>query len=192
MIDKIMINNLINIESTGLYSIGYRFGMVVKMVETAFSLAWLPFFYENIAKNKYENNLKIVKATYIYLILLFMFAVFFGLIGKYLLFFMVDERFFGASKFILLISIAYFFDGVWKVFTGYLVSSGRMKTYASINMFSALLHLFLSYLLIKYLGLIGAAWATCISMMAGAAVTILIATRVHDMPWVRKGLFREG
>lgn len=44
MVDKLMINNLVNIESTGLYSVGYRFGMVVNMVETAFSLAWLPFF----------------------------------------------------------------------------------------------------------------------------------------------------
>ena len=44
MVDKIMINNLINVEATGLYSVGYRFGMVVMMVESAFSLAWLPFF----------------------------------------------------------------------------------------------------------------------------------------------------
>lgn len=43
MVDKLMINNLINVESTGLYSVGYRFGMVVLMIETAFSRAWLPF-----------------------------------------------------------------------------------------------------------------------------------------------------
>lgn len=183
MVDKIMINNLVGVDATGLYSVGYRFGMVVMMVETAFSLAWLPFFFENIAQKKHENNVKIVKATYIYIVFLIFFSVSFGLLGKYLLYFMVDERFFGASQFIFLISAAYCFDGIWKMFLGYIIFLGRMKTYSAITLFTAMIQITLSYLMIITFGLIGAAWATFISMTIGSLITITVAIKSYHMPW---------
>lgn len=183
MVDRIMINNLVGVDATGLYSVGYRFGMVVMMVETAFSLAWLPFFYENIAQKKHENNLKIVKATYAYISLLMLFSFSFGYLGKHLLYFMVDERFFGAAQFIFIISIAYCFDGIWKTFLGYLIFTGRMKTYSAITIGVALIQVMLNYIMIKTFGLIGAAWATCISMVVGAMLTITIAAATYKMPW---------
>jgi len=183
MIDKIMINNLVNVEATGLYSVGYRFGMVVMMVETAFSLAWLPFFYENISRNKHEHDVKIIKATYIYIGLLFIFSVAFSLLGKHLLYFMVDKRFFGAGQFIFLISLAYFFDGVWKMFVGYLIYKGKTKTHAYIVLFSAAINIILNYILLKQIGLIGAAWATLVSFVVGAVLTIIISVRSYAMPW---------
>jgi O-antigen/teichoic acid export membrane protein len=184
MVDKIMINNLIGVDATGLYSVGYRFGMVVMMVETAFSLAWLPFFFENIAQKKHENNVKIVKATYIYILFLIFFSVSFGLLGKYLLYFMVDERFFGAAQFIFLISIAYCFDGIWKMFLGYIIFLGRMKTYSTITIVAAIIQIILNYIMINAFGLIGAAWATFISMMIGALITITVAIKSYHMPWL--------
>ena len=183
MVDKIMINNLVGVDATGLYSLGYRFGMVVMMIETAFSLAWMPFFYENIAKKKHENNLKIVKATYVYLFFLILFSISFGFSGKYLLYLMVDERFFGAAQFICLISIAYCFGGIWKMFLGYIIFLGHMKTYSMITIITALIQVMLNYLMINAFGLIGAAWATCVSMAIGALITIIIATAIHKMPW---------
>ena len=183
MVDKIMINNLVSIEATGLYSVGFRFGMVVMMVETAFSLAWAPFFFENIAKKKYNDNLKIVKATYVYILLLVVFSVSFGLLGKYILYFMVDERYFAAAQFILLISVAYCFDGIWKMFLGYIIFLGHMNTYVLITIFAATIQIILTYLMIKNFGLIGAAWATCLSMAIGALITIIIAVKSYKMPW---------
>lgn len=183
MVDKIMITNILDAESTGIYSIGYRFGMVVMMVETAFSLAWLPFFYENIRKNSIVNDLRIVKATYLYIALLFLFAVCFGLGGKYLLFAMVDEKFYAASQFVFLVSMAYCFSGIWKSFTGYLIYKGRMKAYSNIVLAAAVVNIVLNYVLLKKIGLIGSAWATFISLALGALLTVIMGTRCHPMPW---------
>ena len=183
MVGKIMITGILNPESTGLYSIGYRFGMVVMMVETAFSLAWLPFFYEGIKDNSYSQNLKIVKVTYIYLISLFLFAFIFGLGAKYLLFFMVAKNFYESSQFIFLISMAYFFDGVWKTFIGYLIYQGKTKTYSNIVLIAAIINVGLNYILLKQVGLIGSAWATLISFTVGALLTVIMGIRCHPMPW---------
>lgn len=183
MIDKIMVTSIINIESTGIYSIGYRFGMVVMMVEVAFSQAWLPFFYETIKDNTEESNLKIVKATYMYLAGLLVFSVVFAFFGKYLLFLMVDPKFYSASKFIFLISIAYFFDGIWKMFIGYLVHAGKTKTYSNIVIVSAVVNVVLNYIFLKRYGVIGSAWATLISFAFGAVATGYCACRIYPMPW---------
>ena len=96
---------------------------------------------------------------------------------------MVDERFFGAAQFICLISIAYCFDGIWKMFLGYIIFLGHMKTYSMITIITALIQVMLNYLMINAFGLIGAAWATCVSMAIGALITIIIATATYKMPW---------
>jgi O-antigen/teichoic acid export membrane protein len=191
MIDKLMINNLLNVESTGLYSVGYRFGMVVLMIETAFSRAWLPFFYETVNKNNRVDDLRIVKVTYIYIAGLIVFSLSFGLFGKHLLYFMVDKKFFAAGQFIFLISMAYCFDGIWKMFIGYLIHKGRTKTYSYIILISAIVNIVLNYILLQKIGLIGAAWATFISFGVGAILTIFAGCRSYPMPWLPVNLSKN-
>lgn len=183
MIDKLMINHFMNLESTGLYSIGYRFGMVVMMIEIAFSRAWLPFFYEKIQSDTLQSKLSIVKATYFYVIVLLIITLAFGLGGKYLLYFMVDESYHKAGEFVLLISIGYFFDGVWKVFIGYLIHLDKINVYSYVVGLSAMLNIFSNYMLLPRVGLIGAAWATSLSFAFGAILTITIALKSYKMPW---------
>jgi len=183
MIDKLMINNLISIEATGLYSIGYKFGMVIMIIEVAFSRAWLPYFYEKIESNKDIDKLNIVKITYIYSAGLIIFSLFYGFFSRYLLYFMVDRKFYAAGKFIFLISMAYCFDGIAKLFIGYLVYEGRTTIYTFIVAFSAGINVIVNYILLNRIGLIGAAWATFISFGVQLILTITIVNKYHPMPW---------
>jgi len=183
MIDRLMINNLINIEATGLYSIGYKFGMVIMILEVAFSKAWLPYFYEKIERNKEVDKLKIVRITYIYTAGLIIFSLFYGYFSKYILYFMVDEKFYAAGKFIFLIAMAYCFDGIRKLFAGYLIYSGRIRLYSFIILLSAGVNVVLNYILLKRIGVIGAAWATFISFAVGLVLVIIAAINCYPMPW---------
>lgn len=184
MVDKLMINNLVDVSSTGLYSVGFRFGMVVNMLETSFSIAWAPYFFENINRGTEEANLRIVRATYVYAVLLVLFSVGFGLCGKYLLYLMVDEKFYGAGKFVFLISSAYCVGGIWKMFSGYLIFKGKTKVYSYITCATAVVHVGLSYLLLSNFGLIGSAWAMFFSMLLGAVLTVVAGVVSYPMPWL--------
>ncbi len=183
MIDRLMINNLISIEATGLYSIGYKFGMVIMIIEVAFSRAWLPYFYEKIESNKDIDKLNIIKITYIYSAGLIIFSLFYGFFSRYLLYFMVDRKFYAAGKFIFLISMAYCFIGIAKLFLGYLVYEGRTTIYTFILAFSAGINIIVNYILLNTIGLIGAAWATFISFGVLLILSITIANKYHPMPW---------
>lgn len=183
MIDRLMINNLVNIEATGLYSVGYKFGMVIMILEVAFGRAWLPYFYEKIEGNKEIDKLKIVRATYIFITGSIIFSVLFGIFGKYLLYFMVDKKFYAAGQFVFLITMAYCFEGIRSIFSGYLICEGRTKIYSGIVGIAAIVNIVLNYILLQKIGLVGAAWATFVSFAVGAILTIIVGSKSHPMPW---------
>jgi len=183
MIDRLMISSLITVEATGLYSVGYKFGMVIMMIASAFSRAWMPYFYKKIVGNKYLDKLKIVRATYIFTAALIIFSLFYVYFSKYIFYIMVDKKFYAADKFIFLIVIAYCFNGIQKLFNGYLIYSGRIKLYSYIVSFSAGVNIILNYILLKRIGIIGAAWATFISFAIELVLVIIAAVKCCPMPW---------
>jgi O-antigen/teichoic acid export membrane protein len=184
MIGKLMINNMIGVDATGLYSVGYRFGMIMLMVQAALSRAWLPFFFENINNDSPASRMKLVRATYACIAGLLVLALLIGFSGPYLLHLMVVPKFYAASQFIFLVTMAYFCDGVWKLFLGYLTHRDRTRLYSSIVFAAAITNVVLNYVLLKKIGLIGAAWSIFISYAIGALLTIVAAARSHPMPWL--------
>jgi len=128
MVDRVMIANLFDLASTGIYSVGFRFGTVVAMVETAFSMAWLPYFFENVRLNNPRTNRRMVQFTYLYILALLVFAIGFGFLTRWLLPAMVDRRFAAAARFTMLICIAFWLSGAWKLFGCYLIAEGRCRT----------------------------------------------------------------
>jgi len=183
MVDRVMITNLFDLASTGIYSVGFRFGSVVAMVESAFSMAWLPYFYENIRLKDPRTDRRIVEFTYLYVLALLVFAIGFGLLARWLLPAMVDARFAAAARFTLLICVAFWLSGAWKLFGCYLIAEGKTRLYGLITFTVAALHIGLVFYLLKTLGVIGAAWATMFTYGAATAVTFAVALRVHPMPW---------
>jgi O-antigen/teichoic acid export membrane protein len=185
MVDRVMITNLFDLASTGVYSVGFRFGTVVAMVETAFSMAWLPYFYENVRLNHPGTNRRIVQFTYLYILALLVFAIGFGFLTRWLLPAMVDKRFSAAARFTMLICIAFWLSGAWKLFGCYLIAEGKTRMYGLITFTMAVFHIGLTFYLLKSLGVIGAAWATMFTYGVATTVTFAAALRVHPMPWTR-------
>jgi O-antigen/teichoic acid export membrane protein len=183
MVDRVMITNLFNLASTGIYSVGFRFGSVVAMVETAFSMAWLPYFYENVRLNDPQTDRRVVKFSCLYALILFTFAIGFGLLTRWLLPAMVNKRFDSATRFTMLICIAFWFSGTWKLFGNYLIIEGKTRMYGLITFAIAVFHIGLTYYLLKRVGVIGAAWATMFTFGAATTVTFIAALKVHPMPW---------
>jgi len=183
MADRLIVSHLLGPGATGLYALGPRFAMVIMLFQTSFSLAWLPFFYENLAKNTREAEIRIVKATYLYSLGLISFSLMYGVFSRFLLYVMVDKRFYGASNYIFLLSLAYCADGIWKLFLGYLLHHDKATTYALILCVASVIDVGLNFALVLHFGPIGAAWGTLVSLVFGMIATIFAAAKLHKMPW---------
>ena len=190
MVDRVMISNLFGLESTGLYSVGYRFATVVSMVESAFSIAWMPFFFQNVRLRSPQADIRIVRLTWGYIFALLVFSLAFGVISQWLLPAMVDDRFTEARHFTILLCLGFWMSGTWKMFSGYLIAANRTKLYGYITTAAAILHVGLTWGLLNRLGPMGAAWATVLTFAFATLATIVAAGKIHPMPWL--AAFRRG
>lgn len=179
MIDKLVINKISGLADTGLYSLGYKIGMIIMIIAIAFSKAWAPFFYENIDKNKS----KIVKYTYLYISVLLLICIIISLLSEVIITLLFSSDFSSSAKIIPIIAFAYFFDGLWKMFILYLININRTVIYTVLIFIASAINLVLNIVLVPIMGEVGAAYATLISFIVGAVATFIVSTNYVKMPW---------
>ena len=189
VIDRFMINGMKTVADTGIYSVGYKFGMLVMIFDQAFGRTWISYFMKNISKNETNINKDIVRRIYIYFSIFLIVLIVYSLFVKELMGLLLDKRYISAGYIAIIVAYSYFFDGIWRTGNAFLVYHGMTKTYSVVVTIAAILNVALNYLYIGKYGIAGAAWATFFSMVFGALVTMIIVVKVHKMPWVR---FRHG
>ena len=54
--DRLLITNLINVESTGIYVVGAQIGMIIGIIQEAFNKAWTPWLFERLKKNEQKQK----------------------------------------------------------------------------------------------------------------------------------------
>jgi O-antigen/teichoic acid export membrane protein len=183
MSDRLFIESMISLEAVGLYSVGYMFGMVVMLFTDAFIKAWSPWFYKSLVNPTDSKKEKIVKYTYIYIVVIFILAIFISIAGTFVLPYFVDEKFYGASEFILWISLGYAVQGVYKIIFPYLVHISKTSFLAFSTVTAAILNLLFNYILINEFGTIGAAYATILAFAVSAFLVFWYQNRHYYMPW---------
>lgn len=184
-VDKIMISSLIDTTATGIYSVIYKFGLIVFLIQIAVLRAWSAFFYQKINLNNYRSNLIIVKYTYLLILFLLLVSILVIIISPYLFnFFVTDNSYSFSIKIIIYVSIGYFFDGLWKIFNSYLINLNLTKYYSIILVISASCNLIMNYFFIKKYGIEGAAISTCISFIIGFILSLAASLYHSPMPWL--------
>ena len=184
-VDKIMISSLIDTTATGIYSVIYKFGLIVFLIQIAVLRAWSAFFYQKINLNNYRSNLIIVKYTYLLILFLLLVSILVIIISPYLFnFFVTDNSYSFSIKIVIYVSIGYFFDGLWKIFNSYLINLNLTKYYSIISVISASCNLIMNYFFIKKYGIEGAAISTCISFIIGFILSLAASLYHSPMPWL--------
>lgn len=183
--DRLFIEKLVDINSVGVYSVGYMFGMIVMLFSDAFIKAWSPWFYKHLQNPSNEVKRKIVRYTYLYILGIFILAIFISIVGVFILPFFVNEKFQAASQYIFWISISYAVFGVYQIFFPYLVHINRTSFLAISTVTAAIVNLILNYFFIDYFGAIGAAYATIAAFLVSALMVIVYTQKKIEMPWVK-------
>lgn len=180
--DRYFLQFLSTSTELGLYSIGYKFGMVINALVTApFAAAWGPFFW-SVAKEK--NNKEIYSSVLTYFVLIGMFiALGLSVLSKEVLTIMATPPFYGAYKVVPLIALSYILLGCFSIL---FVGAGLEKKtkYAPlITGVGAIVNLGLNYLLIPSYGMMGAAIATVISYLLLPIGSYFISKRYYPIKY---------
>jgi O-antigen/teichoic acid export membrane protein len=186
--DRYFLNFFSTSTELGLYSLGYKFGLIINaLIAQPFQLAWLPFIFSI----KEDANAKLIYSrilTYISAVTMFV-VLALSLLTKPILVIMSTPPFYAASTVVPIISLSYAFYVFYLATATPFYLKNKTRLLAILVSLAAVLNLLLNYLLIPSYGMIGAGIATLISYIALFLATLIIGRKYYSIPYEYKRFF---
>lgn len=185
--DRTLISDLVGIDETGKYVVAAQLAMVITFLADSFNRAYAPWLFAKLKEGNRSTMRRIVVGTYLYYAAVLLLAVVLILVAPSLIEYIIGPKFSGATQYMLWLSLASAFSGMYYMVTLYIQFSGKTERLAAVTLTVGLFNVFLCYAFIRLNGGIGAAQATAISQFLTFIATWAIAARLIDMDW----LFRK-
>lgn len=182
-INRIFISKMISVAEAGLYTVGFQVGAVILLFAIAFNQAYMPWLFERLNKKSPILNIRIVKITYIYFILILFFSLLFALFAPWLLSFFIGKSFQAANLYVIWIALGFAFTGMYFMVVNYLFYVEKTYYLSIITVIMTLINILLNYFFIKSRGSIGAAQATTIVSFFTFIIVWYVSSKVYKMPW---------
>lgn len=178
--DRFFLQHFGTLHDVGLYSLGYKIGMAISaLLVTPFLLFWGAYQFE-IARKDGAQVLFSRILTYFTFILCCA-ALGLSLWCTDILQVMSDPKFWRAAEIIPVIALSCVFWGWSYYFQVGIQLKKKTKYIAYINGSSALVKLFLNYLLIPAFGVIGAAWGTLLTFIFVALANWVVSNKLYPI-----------
>jgi len=183
VVDRIYITSMVSLSATGLYSVGYQIGSITGMLGDSFNQAYVPWLYERLKRDKYEEKVRIVKFTYAYFALIILIALGFGFFAPLFFSIYLGPKFAGANDYVLWISLGFAFNGMYLMVVNYIFYAQKTYMLAWVTFSTALISIILNYFFIKNWGAIGAAYTFAGMNFVTFLLVWILSNRVFPMPW---------
>ena len=178
-IDRVMINRLLSVEAVGLYGIGYRVASIASLVMVGFQGALTPLVYAHCQDPETPGQLaKIFRifmlfALFIYLIL--------SLFAQDIVRLLTTEQFFGGATVVIYLVPAVLLSNMY-IFAPGISIAKKTHLMIWINFGGALVNIFLNFILIPVLGIIGAGLATLFSSFVVFTSHMVMSQKLFPVP----------
>jgi O-antigen/teichoic acid export membrane protein len=182
-VDRFVINSELGLAQAGIYMVGVQLSMVMSIVFDAINKAYVPWLYERLTRNRAREKQKIILYTYLYFAVALLTAAIMFIIGPYLVTLVAGPNFSESGKIIGWLALGRAFGGMYLMVAAYTFYSKRTGLFSLATIVSGLLNVILLILLVRVMGLEGAAIAFAIAMAVRFLLTWWIAQLRHPMPW---------
>ena len=184
--DRYFLNLFVSLEELGVYSIAYKFGMLINMLLVVpLQRTLIPMIYQSGFD---EDTGKIYKdAMFYYALIGCFFLIVMDVLASSFLQFFATKDYLSGAEIIPWITFAYFVNGFRLFFRSSIVLKDKTSILGWIGTVAIILNLGLNYLLIRELGVTGAVIATVISYLFVVSCIYINAQRIMkiDWKWVR-------
>jgi O-antigen/teichoic acid export membrane protein len=167
--------------AVGVYSVGERIGLMLKLVLANFEYAWQPFYFETMKRADAKRTFRLV-TTYGLAVLVLLEA---GLaaIATDVVHLIAKPNMYAAAAFIPWIGLGVVFHGVYLLTSIGLNITKSTKFYPVATGIAATTSLVANLVLVRAYGPIGAAWSNALAFATLAAVAMWLAQRVYPMTY---------
>ena len=137
-----------------------------------------------------SDKLMIVKISYLLMCMYLVFPILIYFVSPFIFNVFIDIRYHDSIIIAPLIALGYSFLGMYKLITLYIFYMKKTVILSSFTIVNGVINMILNYFFINAFGVLGAAYATIISMFLIFIVSFIISNRVYPMPWNPITLFR--
>jgi O-antigen/teichoic acid export membrane protein len=191
VIDRPIVLALTDASTLGVYQANYKLGIFMMLFVSMFQYAWQPFFLTN-AKEKNAKDifskiltLFLLSATFIWIVLtLFVedLAKFEFLPGKTI----IGQEYLSGLIIVPIILLGYLFHGLYVNFTAGIYIEEKTKYFPIVTGSGAVINTAVNFLLIPFIGLIGAALATLVSYMVMSGGLFYVSQKFYETKYEYK------
>ncbi|WP_367987887.1 lipopolysaccharide biosynthesis protein [Vibrio sp. NTOU-M3] len=182
-VDRFVINQKLGLSQAGIYMVAVQLSMALSVIFDAINKAYVPWLYDILKHNRANEKRMVVKYTYYYFFLLMLLVPVILFISPWILTFVSGEKYSSASQIIGLLCFGQILNGMYLMVTNYVFYAKKTGKLAIVTISSGLINIFLLFILIEKLGVLGAALAFLISKCIQFLFTWILASRVVQMPW---------
>jgi len=182
--DRYIIKYLLDLEMVGVYNAGYKLGMMMLLIVMAFNMAWQPFFLDKKNQKNHQMISNFIDNTF--LIFSILCCIIICLVEpltqiQFLNYKILGDSFSGALIVVPWICFAYLFHGAYVLQLPGPYITNKTKGIALIRGVGAISNIGLNFYLIPTYGILGAAYATCLSFLIMAILIFLYNQKIFPM-----------
>ena len=183
-INRIMLKFMLTITDVGLYNVSYRIVSPINLIVSTFLSSVTPLVYENYESKNMPLEIARVFRVFFGAALTLMIAL--SIFAKEALFLLTTKDYYSAASIVPVLTLSAIFSGIYGFNYGLYIGK-KTGLVAIINIVSGLINIGLNFILIPYLGLLGAAWATCLAIIINTTFSLWFSQKYYPIPFpIRK------
>lgn len=183
MSDRFIIMYLLGATATGNYAVGAQVGMLVGILADAFGKAFAPHLYGGLKDADDSARLKIARQCLVAFLFFLLLAVIYVMVLPYVYQLLVSEAYGASLEVAQIIGFGNAFMGMYYVVSGFIFFSEKTGILSRLTISIGLLNIGLTFFLVDYMGVLGAAWSYTATQFLFFLGAWYIANRVYPMPW---------
>ena len=189
--DRFFLNYYTNLSDVGIYSLAYKFGMLLSMVFVApFTQIWSARMFEIYHKENSKELISKVLTLFLFGALIINLAI--SVLTKDVLRLISNEAYWSAYKLVPVISLAYVFNGIVYIVGLGILATGKTKLSALAMILAMAVNIGFNFILIPHWGKAGAAYATLISYLFRVILIYVFSQSLFKIKYEWKALIFIG
>lgn len=181
--DRVFLEKFTDLQSVGIYSLGYKIAGLVLIFSMAFKKAFDPYFFKlvNQSSDKDIVNNKVTQLSTMFMVVVIFGGFVVSILGEDVISLLFPAEYNRAHIIIPIVSLGFVASQMSAFYNLSFYQEKNTKIVMYISIFSAGVNLLLNYVLITRFGIIGAAWSTFITYIFDISVKVILSRKFYPI-----------
>lgn len=170
--------------AVGIYSIAYLIGGAVVYIINAFTNVFSPEVFKLLGEKTEQAKQTVVKRSYLFFIVIVGVAIFISLSKSFIFSYFIGPDFYAGIELVSIIAFSFIFQVMFLLGYNICMYKGKSNLPSRISVIAFFLNAGLNFVLIKTMGIKGAAVSTLITYAFMGISTLFFSQLLVKLPWL--------